>query len=152
MKVAINTQYGGYRLSQKAFIALLRKKGYDELCFYKYEESYSPLIFKANKISEQEYLESEISNIKKLIAPEDFGDEISIQGDNSMFCNLCLYQDYFLEDRTDEDLIEVIEELGEEASTNVSTLKVVEIPDDVEFEINDYDGIESVHEKHRVWR
>jgi len=29
--------------------------------------------------------------------------------------------------------------------------KVVEIPDDIEFVIEEYDGIEWVAEKHRVW-
>ncbi len=33
-----------------------------------------------------------------------------------------------------------------------SELKVVEIPDDVEFFIKDYDGMEHVAEKHRTWR
>jgi len=28
---------------------------------------------------------------------------------------------------------------------------VVDIPDDIEYEIDDYDGIESVHEAHRSW-
>ena len=32
-----------------------------------------------------------------------------------------------------------------------SYLKIVEIPDDVEWEIDDYDGIETIHEVHRSW-
>ena len=50
-----------------------------------------------------------------------------------------------------KEKIQVVEELGEEANTPASKLKIVEIPDDVEWEIEEYDGIEWVAEKHRVW-
>ena len=53
--------------------------------------------------------------------------------------------------RTDPKLVECVETLGDIASGSSSNLKVVEIPDDVEWEIHDYDGIESIHEVHRVW-
>ena len=32
-----------------------------------------------------------------------------------------------------------------------AALVVVEVPDDVEWYIHDYDGIETIHEKHRQW-
>jgi hypothetical protein len=55
-------------------------------------------------------------------------------------------------DRTDADLIEVIEELGSDvASGRSAELYVIEIPSDVEYVIHEYDGLESIHEKHRVW-
>ncbi len=55
-------------------------------------------------------------------------------------------------DRADPQLIAIIEELGEEvASGPHAQLKVVEIPDDVQYTIDDYDGIESIHEVHRAW-
>ena len=53
--------------------------------------------------------------------------------------------------RTDPKLIECIETLGYQASGRFADLKVVEIPDDVEWEIDNYDGIETIHEVHRVW-
>lgn len=49
-------------------------------------------------------------------------------------------------------LIQAIEELGEDKSSGMfGEIRVIEIPDDIEFEIDDYDGIESIHEKHRSW-
>jgi hypothetical protein len=45
----------------------------------------------------------------------------------------------------------VVEALGDSASGDFAALKVVEIPDDVEWEIHDYDGKESVRERHRSW-
>lgn len=54
--------------------------------------------------------------------------------------------------RTDPDLIEVIERLGNEANGRHAELKVVEIPDDVEWKIEEYDGQEWIAEEHRTWR
>ena len=48
-------------------------------------------------------------------------------------------------------LVQVVEELGESADTRYANLKVVEIPDDVEWTIHDYDGMEWVAEAHRTW-
>lgn len=53
--------------------------------------------------------------------------------------------------RNNPILVEIVEELGESANTRFSELKVVEIPDDVEWEIEEYDGNEWIAEKHRTW-
>ena len=53
--------------------------------------------------------------------------------------------------RSDPKLIECIEKLGKEADGFVANLKVVEIPDGIDYTIEDYDGVESIHEKHRIW-
>lgn len=50
----------------------------------------------------------------------------------------------------DADLIDVVEKLGRKADSGFSKLAIVKIPDDVEWEIEDFDGWESIHEKHRV--
>ena len=59
--------------------------------------------------------------------------------------------DYGL-DRADPKLVEVVEKLGVDANGRNALLKVVEIPDDVTWFIDDYDGIETIRETHRVWR
>lgn len=53
--------------------------------------------------------------------------------------------------RTDEDLIHVVERLGEEASARHCELKVVEIPANVHWELESYDGKEWIAEAHRTW-
>jgi hypothetical protein len=53
--------------------------------------------------------------------------------------------------RTDPRVIKVVEELGPDANVWCSELKIVEVPDDVEIEIEEYDGAEWVSEKHRTW-
>ena len=53
--------------------------------------------------------------------------------------------------RDDPILVQVVKELREKSWTLVSQLKVVEIPNDVEWEIEEYDGLEHVSEVHRTW-
>ena len=53
--------------------------------------------------------------------------------------------------RDDPNLVKVVEMLGREAGGRLSTLKIIEIPENVEWEIGDYDGGEWVAEKHRKW-
>ena len=54
--------------------------------------------------------------------------------------------------RSDPRLIAAVEKIGvEESSNRYSSLKVVEIPDGIEWDLDDYDGIETIHEKHRSW-
>jgi len=58
--------------------------------------------------------------------------------------------------RDDPDLIHVIEEMGLDAAADgmFCKLAIIEIPDDVPedgWEIQDYDGVEWVAEKHRRW-
>ena len=49
------------------------------------------------------------------------------------------------------DLVSAVEALGKDASGKSSELKVVEIPNDIEWYISEYDGVETVEEKHRSW-
>ena len=55
--------------------------------------------------------------------------------------------------RHDPVLIQVIEEMGDAAAVACyCKLKIVDIPDEVEYIIVDeYDGSEHIAEKHRVW-
>ena len=54
--------------------------------------------------------------------------------------------------RDDETLVEVVECLGEKANGDHASLKIVEIPDGIEWQIEEYDGFEWIAEKHRTWR
>ena len=54
--------------------------------------------------------------------------------------------------RDDPVLVRVIEELGKEANGPHADLKVVDVPSDVEWTIEEYDGAEWVAEKHRTWQ
>lgn len=55
-------------------------------------------------------------------------------------------------DRDDPILVQVVQELGKYANGPHANLKIVEIPADVYWQIDEYDGNEWVAEKHRTWR
>jgi hypothetical protein len=58
---------------------------------------------------------------------------------------------YDNEERTDPDLIEVIERLGDLANGSCAKLAIAEIPDGASFEIDEYDGNESVVPPRQSW-
>ena len=51
----------------------------------------------------------------------------------------------------ESQLNQVVEEMGEESHGRFSKLRIVEIPDDIDFEIEEYDGMETVSERHQTW-
>ena len=53
-------------------------------------------------------------------------------------------------ERNNPDLIRIVEQLGFEANGRFTELLIIEIPDNVEWDIMEYDGQE-VAEKHRIW-
>jgi len=53
--------------------------------------------------------------------------------------------------RTDPDLVAAVEALGEKANGELALLVVVEIPDGIEWTLEEYDGQEHIAEKHRTW-
>jgi hypothetical protein len=58
---------------------------------------------------------------------------------------------YYDIERNNQYLVRVIEELGDDANGRFAELKVVDIPDEVEWQLEEYDGLEWVAEKHRIW-
>lgn len=54
--------------------------------------------------------------------------------------------------RVDLKLIEAVENIGiKKSNGSLSSLKIVEIPDGTDWQIDEYDGWETIHEKHRSW-
>lgn len=130
-KIVINACYGGFGLSHKAVMRY-----------------------------------AEIKGIKLYPVIDDVQKEI--YGDEATFDNKEIYCGYYTKPPTDDNddeyywpgrdiqrddpiLIQVIEELGEDADGYCSELKIIEIPDDIEFTIEEYDGNEWVAEKHKTW-
>lgn len=53
--------------------------------------------------------------------------------------------------RDDPYLVKTVEDLGDISNGMCANLAIVEIPDDVKWEISEYDGLEHVAEVHRTW-
>ena len=53
--------------------------------------------------------------------------------------------------RDDKDLVEIVESLGSLANGSCAELKVIEIPDGVNWYVEEYDGMEHIAERHRTW-
>lgn len=62
-----------------------------------------------------------------------------------------LYDRYDDSLRSNPLLVKCVEELGKKANGEFAKLRVVEIPDGVQYVIEEYDGVEHIAEKHRTW-
>lgn len=54
-------------------------------------------------------------------------------------------------DRENPLLVRVVKELGEKANGRCAELKIVKIPEDIEYTIEEYDGLEHIAEAHQTW-
>lgn len=135
MKVVINKCFGGFGLSDAGFERYLELKG---ITWYtgKNKFGYTPYY----TVPEEEYLALESACSAKPMGPDRYKEL------NKMYLSTMDIE------RDDPLLIQVVEELGEKSWGSYSELKIVEIPDDIEWEISEYDGMESIQEKHRSWR
>lgn len=136
-KIAINVKYGGFGLSDEALILYAQKKG---LTLYRY---YIPSVREKIYHKVDLHFLGDESGWHTMFSTKDCGPTATSQ-------ELEWFDTYNIE-RDDSDLIAVIEQLGESANGRSACLKIVEIPDDVQWRIEDYDGLEHIAEIHRTW-
>lgn len=123
MKVVINRCHGGFGISDEACQWLIDNKGWTVTVYENgnYKDPGADLV----RADTAEYNFSEKYH---LVSDED---EQSL--------------------RSNKDLIEVVETLGKKASARLAALGIVEIPDNVDWEIGEYDGVEWIQEVSRRW-
>lgn len=137
MKIVVNKCYGGFGLSPIAIAEYLKLKGKE--CFF-YKKDYDSKMY--NHVDIKEASNYDIS-LTKYYGKNMIDDWKAFDADYFYYGDI---------ERNDADLIKVIEMLGEkESSGSLSSLRVIEVPDGIEWEIDDYDGIETIHEVHRSW-
>ena len=132
MKVAYNNCFGGFGLSPLAVKMIADRKGIDLFVYH-------------HNRAKAEY--TKINNDLESYQNDDFNvyfSEIDL-GENPDKIEKKFSRRSFGNNRIDEDLISVIEELGEKASGACAKLAIAEIPDDARFEIEEYYGKESVY-------
>jgi hypothetical protein len=64
------------------------------------------------------------------------------------------YWSYRYIQRNDPALVQVVEELGKKAGDGFAELEIIDIPFDSDkgWHIEEYDGMESIHEDHQTWQ
>jgi hypothetical protein len=129
VKIILNKCFGGFDLSKKAYELYANKIG-KKIYAYK-SEDFRDSIYK--KVNDDKLFVTYFT--------KDFGDIAEINDDDYEKYVLYLRDDY----RLDKTLIEVVEELGKEASGMCGNLKVVEIPDNYFYKIDEYDGLETIY-------
>jgi hypothetical protein len=67
------------------------------------------------------------------------------------FYDVCDELNWSWNTRTNAILVQLVEENSKLYGGPHSALKVVDVPDDVDWYIHDYDGMEHVAETHRTW-
>ncbi|MDN5467792.1 MAG: hypothetical protein L0F89_03165 [Lactococcus raffinolactis] len=145
MELVLNKCYGGYGLSHAAKMKILEKKGVEVFPYIPIE---SDDIFERTlkRVSEKELISENRSIFQNIYYfQKDPGkDEFDI---NQSVEDGLDYNEFDFDnvERFDKVLVETIKELSDKANTRFSNLKVVEIPDGAEFEISDYDGVETAH-------
>lgn len=149
MKIVINSCFGGYSLSPCAIKELAKAKGKD--CYF-FTCDLKSDDYKSISLEEAE--NTFMWFVYSVPNPQDY--RLSERDPDGLFHSANkraeeISLDYIINDRSDSDLISIIERLGEKANGKHAKLKIVEIPDDVDYVIEDYDGAEHIAEKHRIW-
>jgi hypothetical protein len=140
MKIVINTVHGGFGLSHEGIMRYLELAGKqvwvsdDPAWVWSKRYSLVPPEERMEEKNSEKFYEMTMEERKVYNA------EYSKQNFS-----------YYDIERTDPFLVQVVEELGDAANGDHAYLKVVDIPDDVEWQLEEYDGEEWVAEKHRTW-
>lgn len=146
MDVVINKCYGGFGLSSSAVVELIRRgsTSIQVQPAFKYFRTDPTILISLNLTEDPKW-------------KRDFNTPIE-DGFFSGFSGDVLYKEgniYRVEDssvRQDPVFISLMKEKGSKwCSGNYAELSIVSIPDDVMWEIDKYDGQESIHESHRSW-
>jgi len=130
MKIVINSCYGGFGLSDTAVLRYAELKG---ITLYREDGPCSITHFYTIPVTEYHKIHDECKSSRDYTK-----------------CN-GLYFSYREIERTDSHLIQTVMELGKLANGMCADLTVIDIPDDIEYTIQEYDGNEHIAESHRTW-
>lgn len=141
MKLVLNKQHGGYNLSQVAIMLYAERVGKK---LYTYYQDYG-----RDNDKGVHYVRDKrkvtLGGDFPLYQTKDYGDVyyLDYKGDHDEWNSTFFDTDHI--ERDDEILIEIVEQLGAEANGFLAQLRVVEIPDDSYYHIDEYDGYETVY-------
>jgi len=159
VKVVINRCYGGFGLSMKALKRYCEIKGRPCHFFYKdihadinATDKFTPLVGELPQGSQALRVSAfDVPDPSEVLPKIDWNtatQEERVASNAAWSKHSISHYDI---PRNDPALVQAVEELGADADGDCAELKVVEIPDGVEFEIDEYDGMERIDEVHRSW-
>lgn len=140
MKIVINRCYGGFGLSPEALL-WLHKSGAAQLTPYK---KYYGIDDSERGQQNKALYAYDLAKFKEYMA---HGGDFLVTVFDESGENIIDY----IGPRDHHKLVECIETLGEKSFGECAKLKIVEVPDGIEWEVNEYDGMEVVEERHRSW-
>jgi hypothetical protein len=138
--VVINTQHGGFGLSAEGIHRYLEITGTP----YWIEEN------RLSIVSPRFWLVAPEHRVRDPDAETWHAMSMAERQQHNQLYSQQVFSDSDL-DRDDPVLVQVVRELGKAVNSRFSDLKVIEIPADVEWQIEEYDGREWIAEKHRTW-
>lgn len=139
-KVVINKCYGGFGLSHQAVMRYFEIKGID---VYPEQGKDYWKFWTYWTVKPEDRIESKEGDEFYKMSMEDR------QAYNKAHSEQTIYERDI--ERDDPALVQSVEELGAAACGAHAELVVVEIPDGVEYVIEEYDGNEHIAEAHRTW-
>lgn len=160
-KIVINTCHGGFGLSHKAVTRFAELKGIDLQWTFSSIQARHGLKLPKQLVRNGKTINTESINEADWLTSEEFeiltknidDPEKGVQFVDYYIGNPSNKKDFYPKEieRTDSELIQVVEELGNESNGRYSELTVLVIPADVDYIIEVYDGREWVAETHRTW-
>jgi hypothetical protein len=142
VKIAINRKIGGFQISIWGCLEILKAQGIDGVAYVLYIEN--------DRMVCKRYDANTYNNESFLISTLDQGDSFD-EDDfdyDYYYCSWGDNHDY----RIDPILIDLAERFPDKIAYTPNSIKVVEIPDGVDWEINESDdGYEWIAEKSRKW-
>lgn len=139
MKIVINSCYGGFGLSHKA---VMRYAEIKDIKLYPWVDDITKGIYKDEATVDNPRIGVHYGTIP---IKDDADYKEKSKKNDSFYWN-----DRDI-DRPDPALIQVVEEMGKKANGRSASLKITEIPDNIKWQIEEYDGLEYIAEKHRTW-
>ena len=154
-KIVINTCHGGFSLSPKGLMHWAKLNDRDCFFFktsYDEEDKYVSLTLEEAQSNGLFWTAFSVPNPNEVLPDQSNFHEMTLE---ERAASNEEYKKYSISNREikrdDPTLIQTIKELKKEANGACADLKVVSIPDDVDWKIEEYDGAEWVAEVHRTW-
>ena len=147
MKVVYNTCHGGFGLSPLALTEFSKRKG-DTIFWY---EQVNREYDTPDRYVRLDTIPEASDSLYVVALSANCGKEFEEFTFKEPRHTYRTYKNDEKSFRTDLDLVAVVEELGDKANDRFSELDIAEIPDGAVYEIDEYDGYESVVPPRMTW-